>query len=153
MKKPIIIPFIITLCTGITLFSGCEPEEVLDTSSKDAFITSIANTWAIDENSQVEINDQDITEVLMGFEMTINEDLTFTTNSDQLTIEEFPWPTSGSFALNDELTVLTRDDGLVINLDLSEDESELLIVFEADENTGGRTLGIRGGWRCHLSRR
>lgn len=153
MKKPIIIPFILTFFVSVFFTSCDESDPVLDTSSREAFITSIAQAWTIDEGSHISINDQDVTHLLVGFEISIAEDLSYTSNSDQLTVEEFPWPTSGSFELNEELTELTRDDGLVITLNLTDEESSLELNFEADENTAGRVAGIIGGWTCKFKKK
>ncbi|MEO9806446.1 MAG: hypothetical protein ABJF04_24505 [Reichenbachiella sp.] len=153
MHKPIIIPFLLTVFVSLSLTTGCGPEATLDTSSKEAFINNISQTWTVDEDSYVLIEDQDITHLLTGFEIAIDGDLNFVTNSDQLTLEEFPWPTSGSFDLNDEFTELTRDDGLVVTLVIGDDGESLEFDFEADENTTSRTLGIRGGWKVGLNKK
>lgn len=130
---------------------SCTTEELSD---RDLFVERIVGTWVVDENSYVILDDQDITELFLGFEITIDSDLTYTSNSDQLILEEFPWGTSGSFTLNDELTQFTRDDGLVIILDLSDDELSLDLEFTPDENThGGRIEGVRGGWKCGFRKR
>lgn len=148
MHKPIIIPILFSLLVTVGIVSGCEELPEVDTTDRETFIASIAQTWTVSDESTITIEDQDITHLLIGFELTINEDLTYTSNSDELTLEEFPWPTAGSFELNDELTQFTRDDGLQITLAISADEDELELNFVADENTASRALGAKGGWKC-----
>lgn len=153
MHKPIIIPFLFTVCVTLGLTSSCEEIGELDTTSRESFISSIAQTWTVDEDSYISIEDQEITHLLSGFELRINEDLTYSSNSNELTLEEFPWPTSGSFELNDELTQLTRDDGLQITLAISDSEDELELNFTADENTASRLFGAKGGWKCKMKKK
>lgn len=102
-------------------------------------------------NSYIFIDNQDITDLLIGFEISIDENLDFVTNNDELEFQRFPWPASGSFTLNDELTQLTRNDGLVIILDLNDDESLLDFEFSAAES--GRESAASGGWKCGFSKK
>lgn len=137
----------------LLIFSGCD-KDAPELSDRDALIEALTGTWVVDETSYIQINGQDITDLLLGFEIAITSDLTYTTNSDELTLEEFPWPTSGSFEISDDLRQFTRNDGLVITLTLSDDELSLDMEFEADENTdSGRTEGVKGGWKCGLSKK
>lgn len=136
----------------ISVIVGSCVDDTPDTSSRDAFIVSIAKTWEVTEGSEIIIDDDDITHLLLGFQITINEDLTFTTNSDQLQLEEFPWPTSGIFTLNDELTEIVRNDGLTITIEVPEQENELSMEYIVSEGTG-RALGIRGKHKCKFRRR
>ena len=144
--------FFFYLLFALILISGCSTDDSEGVSDREVFIESITGTWTVDEDSYILINDQNIADLLLGFEISINEDLNYTTNSDQLTLEEFPWGTSGSFVLNDELTVLTREDGLLITLTLSADEQLLDFEFEAEENTG-RISGVIGGWKCGFKKK
>lgn len=143
--------FLFYIILFLSLMAGCSKEDISD---REALIVAITGTWVVDETSYIQINGQDITELLLGFEIAITSDLTYTTNSDGLTMKEFPWPTAGSFTISDDLTQFTRDDGLVITMILSDDELSLDMEFQADEsNSGGRTEGVKGGWKCGLNKK
>ena len=136
----------------ITLFliSSCDSDDP-EISDRESLIEALTGTWTVDEDSYILIDNQDITDFLIGFEISIDKELRFTTNNDQLQFQEFPWPTEGTFTLNDELTRITRNDGLVITLDLNDDESVLDFEFNADES--GRAASAAGGWKCGFSKK
>ena len=149
--KHIKFSYLFILTSNLLLFTiACTPDDI---SSREQFIQKLADNWIIDESGAVLINGQDITELFLGFELSINADLTYTTNSNEVSIDEFPWPTAGFFELSEDETILTRDDGLEIEVSLSDDENSMELIFDADENTGGRQAGVRGRWRCQFSRR
>lgn len=135
---------------------SCLDEEI-DLTDKDTFIKSVTGTWAIEEGAIVKLNDLDITNALKDFEITINEDLSYTSNSNDLELQPFPWPSSGSFTVNDDLTQFTRDDGLNIIVFIDGTETEITMNFLADENTnttGGRVKDIATGkWEFGLKRK
>ena len=78
---------------------SCTADEPLPTD-KELFIEAITGTWTIDEQSTVILDDQDITSTLLGFEITLDEELNYTSNSDALEVEVLPWPSTGKFLLN-----------------------------------------------------
>ena len=53
------------------------------------------------------------------------------------------WSTSGTFAANNDLTVLTRNDGIVMTLVVS--ETALNVSFTVPESSG-RVDGFTGAW-------
>ena len=140
---------LIVLLMLMAFLISCTPGDEPTPSERETFIGTLAQTWIINADNLVELEGQDITHAFVGFELTINDDLTYTTNSNELTITEFPWPAMGSFTLNTELNQLERDDGLVIDIELASSGDELLIEFDGD-GTGSRK-GVGGGWRCRFS--
>lgn len=121
---------------------------------KDEFIAQIAQTWVIDESSEVILDDVNITDALLGFEITINKDLSYTTNNQDVSLETFPWPSSGSFTVNDDLTQFTRNDGLIIIV-LVDKNDHLSMEFQFaegyDDSTSGRIKGIKGHWKMQFN--
>ena len=98
----------------------------------------------------------DVTSLFSNFVITINSDLTYTTNSDVFAIDTFPWPQGGFFLINDNLTQLTRDDGLIIDVAISEDQSLMTLEFTYSsefDNAGSRTNAVSGEWKFGLSRK
>ena len=144
-----------SLFTMLTILGSCGSDGPVLTD-KEAFIESITGTWAIDEESIVILDKQDITSRLVGFEIILDENLNYFTNSSDLILDILPWPSSGSFGINDELNEFTRDDGLIISVDLdASDVFSLSFQFSEnfDDSTSGRTKGIRGGWDIKLNRK
>ncbi len=137
----------------ISLFS-CEDDN--SPTDRDEFIADITGAWTVDGNSQIILDNQNITSLLADFEIVINSDLTFSTNSDQIQIEIMPWPTSGSFIINDELDQFTRNDGLIISVAVDEN-SVMTLDFQFDEgfddSQGGRLHGIRGRWTMKITKK
>ena len=128
---------------------GCTEDDP-ETTERDDFIQRIEGTWVMDENGLVTIDNQDITDLFLGFELTVESDLGYTTNIDDLSLEEFPWSAFGSLELNDDLTELTREDGLVISIDINSDEDRLTLEFVMDDMTDGRIAGVIGSWKLVL---
>jgi hypothetical protein len=151
MKHPLKQTLFLILTTAMLIACGQDDGP----TAKEEFINSIAGTWTVDESSTIILDDEDITSLLLGFELSINTDLTYRTNSDQLALEVMPWPTAGSFEINDDLTQFTRDDGLVITTSL-EDSDNLHFTFlfsgAFDHSDGGRNEAINGDWRFILKR-
>ena len=142
--------FYLLLFAALILFSSCEKNEPI--SDREVFIENLANTWEVDEESYIQINNQDITQLLLGFEIAIDKDLNYVTNVDELQFQEFPWGTEGSFTLSEDLTTLTRNDGLVITIDIGEDGLSIDLEFDAEDDSG-RLAGISGSWKCGMRRR
>lgn len=145
-----ILLLLITLLFLMVLAISCGSED--GPTDREVFIESITGTWEVTEENAVILNGQDITHLFVGFQIAMASGLTFTTNNDEVSVEEFPWPTAGFFELNDELTVLTRDDGLVIEILLDDAKDGLILEFDV-ETDAGRLNGIGGGWRCGFTRR
>jgi len=122
----------------------------------DGFIESVADTWVVNQESLITLDDQDITSAVLGFEITIDNNLNFTTNSTIVSIQPFPWPASGSFQLNDQQNQFTRNDGLVLSVLVNNDNC-LALSFQFDasyeDSNGGRTRGITGEWNMELKRK
>jgi hypothetical protein len=125
-------------------------------TAKKAFINSIVGSWTVDESSTIILDDEDITTLLIGFEMIIDQDLSYVSNSNELDTEVTPWPVTGSFEISDDLTQFTRDDGLVITTSLDNNDN-LNFTFHFsegfDDSDGGRLQAIRGAWRFNLKRK
>ncbi len=137
---------------GLIIFtlSGCGDDEGI-TSDRDTFIAAITGTWVVDENSVILLNNEDIAPYLIGFEITINDDLTYLTNRADITFDAFPWPESGNFILSDDLTEIQRNDGLLILIEHDEVTNMINLTFQADENSLSRLEGLSGAWKMILS--
>ena len=139
------------LITSLLAFVGCGGDDD-GPNAREEFIKDLAQTWFIDplDNSvSVQLDGQDVTSLFADFEITINNDLAYATNSNILAIESFPWPQSGSFVLSNELDQLMRDDGLVIAMSISEDDTYLTLgfMYSAEfDNAGGRQEAVLGSW-------
>ena len=147
-RKAYTLLFYLFLFVSLALF-GCTGDEP-EVSERDQFIASLEGTWAVDEGGFVLLNQQDLTSLLEGFELSITSGLDYTTNVDAIAFKEFPFPSSGAFELNEELTQVTRLDGLVIDISISEDGDFLSLSFIEAESTGRihATSGAR--WNCGL---
>lgn len=126
------------------------------TPPNNTFIESVTDTWIVNQESLVTLDGQDITATVIGFEITINSNLNFTTTSNIVSLQPFPWPMSGSFQANDQSNQFTRNDGLIIGVLVNQDDC-LTLSFQFDtgyqDSTGGRTRGITGEWSMQFKRK
>ena len=145
------------LIVSLLAFAGCGGDDD-GPSAREEFINDLAQTWWIDQSDEsvsIQLDGQEVTSIFADFEITINTDLTYTTNSDILAVESFPWPQSGSFTLTGDLKELVRDDGLIINVELT-DETLLSLSFIYDsgfDNAGGRQQAVLGTWLFVMKKR
>jgi len=109
----------------------------------------LAGQWT---PTYVSLDGNDITADFTGFTITIDPSLSYSANSSELDRQPNPWPSSGIFTLmtpveNTALAELTRNDGLVVEVNISGDIIELSFSFD-DSHAGsnGRTVATTGEW-------
>lgn len=142
----------LSIIAFITIFmTGCGGDD--DPATTESIADKIAGSWSIDPESNtlstIMLDGLDVSSLFSDFTLTINSDLTYTTNSDALIIDTFPWPQSGSFAINDSGTQITRNDGLEITATYNSDYTLMTLMFTYSsefDNAGGRTEGVSGLW-------
>jgi hypothetical protein len=138
----------------LVALSACGSDD--SPNAREEFINQIVGSWTVDESSTIILDDEDITSLLVGFEITIDSELSYLSNSEELGAEVIPWPSAGSFVVSDDLTQFTRDDGLVITTNLdNNDKLNFTFQFseEFDDSDGGRLQAIRGVWQFNLKRK
>lgn len=149
MNRFLSIVFLAFITSG--LLTACKDDNK-EPSAKEAFLNQVADTWTVGNNASVKHDDVDVTSGMSGFEIIIDHDLNYTIISNNVSIEVIPWPSSGSFVVNDALNQFTRDDGLIITVDVN-NNNQLMLDFMYDtsfKNSHGRTEAILGHWQMQL---
>ena len=143
---------IFMLLFAAILITSCGGSED-DPSSSETIADKIVGNWTIDPTSNnlssITLDGLDVSSLFNEFSLTINSDLSYTTNSNLLTIDSFPWPQTGSFSVNDSGTIMTRDDGLEIASTFNSDYTLMTLMFTYSsqyDNAGGRVHGVSGLW-------
>jgi hypothetical protein len=145
--KTLLLRYSLIFVALFMVLSSCDPDDAPTPSEKK--IGELSKTWIVDQNSLVMLDDKDITTDLVGFEITIDDNLNYTTNGSEMDLQPLPWPSSGLFELEDNLTELIRDDGLLIDISGSTDEElhlQFLFAEEFDDSSGGRISAVEGSW-------
>lgn len=145
--KTLLLRYSLIFVALFMALSSCKPDD--DPTPSDEKMGELSKTWTVDQNSLVMLDDNVITTELAGFEITIDEHLNYTANSSEIDLQPLPWPSSGSFELEDNLTELIRDDGLAIDISGSTDEElhlRFLFAEGFDDSSGNRTSAVKGSW-------
>ena len=145
--KILLLKYSLIFVTLFMVLSSCKPDDEPTPSEKK--IGELSKTWIVNQNSLVMLDGNVITTELAGFEITIDDHLNYTTNSSEMDLQPLPWPSSGLFELEDNLTELIRDDGLSIDISGSTQEElhlQFLFAEDFDDSSGSRTSAIKGSW-------
>ena len=143
--------FFVGSCAALLIFTNCgggddsaEPgEPTLTAAETNALL--LAKDWSLSSAT----NAGTIRDEWIGFTLKfgLDSDLasgTYTASgipSDEGA--NLAWPTSGTFTANSDLTTLTRNDGIVMTLVVS--ETALNVSFTVPESSG-RVDGFTGAW-------
>lgn len=147
---------LIGIITGFTALVGCGDDNAPEIDPKQAVAERFANTWIVgtDPASKVLFGSETRTDAYTAFSLTITEDNKYTTVEVD---DPDPWPNSGSWSFTNPENItsatqnsfsVTRDDGLVMNATLSNDDQTLQLTFEFDPEThaGERIMAVTGQW-------
>ena len=145
--------FLACTCATLLIFANCsgsggdDPVAAPTAAQKNA--TLLDGTWKLNSVT----NEGSPRDEWTGFTLTLSLDDDFkggnynTTNiPDEDT--EGVWASSGTFTASDDLTVLTRNDGTKITLQVS--ASTLSLSFNIPQS-GGRVDGFAGDWVFNMN--
>ena len=131
---------VIVLIT-VLFSSGCSSDDG-EPSPLDAQLALLENggkSWVSAGGSIIK-DDFDVSSQFTGFKLTITG-FGYTTENSLSGV----WSNSGTWSYqNDQLTVLERNDGVVLNITIS--ATDLVIIFTDPNGTGGRYSSIPGDY-------
>lgn len=129
---------------------GCSKDDGPGVSAEDQVKERLSKTWLI---SSATLASQTVTD-LTGLTLTITDQLSYTSNGNTAARQPNPWPTSGTWVFKTAITdastgsfVITRDDGLDINVTLTDTTLSLGLVFDDSIHNGSsREEAVDGSW-------
>ncbi len=123
---------------GIIAFSCSEEGSDPVPEDKEALqLQKLVKTW---KPVAVMKDDVDVTSRFAGFTLTITGQKTYTTTPDRGGFDVEPFKANGTWDFKgDNLNILTRDDGVDMNVSIT--ETRLNLQFQI-ANPNGRVLGI-----------
>jgi hypothetical protein len=147
MKKlNYLLSAVILLAVLVTV--GCSKDDG-GPSAEQQVIDRFAKTWTLTSASY---DDGNVTD-LSGLTLTLSDNFSYSTGGS-VTRTPHPWPSSGTWSFTTPITdaaassfSVTRDDGLVMSVELT--DTTLTLNFNFEEGTHsqtGRTEGIDGQW-------
>jgi hypothetical protein len=144
------------IIVGLTALAGCGDDNAPEIDPKEAVTERFSNTWIVgtDATSKVLFGTEPRTDAYSAFSLTITEDNTYTTVEVD---DPDPWPASGSWSFTNPENItsasqnafsVTRDDGLIMNATLSNNDKTLQLTFEFDPeiHAGERIMAVNGQW-------
>ena len=141
--------FLACTCATLLIFANCgggggdDPVAAPTAAQKNA--TLLDGTWKLNSVT----NEGNPRDEWTGFTLTLSLDDDFaggTYTASGIPAEDtdkLVWSTSGTFTASSDLTTLTRNDGIVMTLVVS--ETALNLSFTVPES-GGRVDGFTGAW-------
>lgn len=143
MKNSRILVLLFLMATVV--FTGCKKTPTPEPSAKEKQTDLLAKTWTVKTDAlSVTLDGSDEVDNWPSFSVAFSEDGSFTA-SNVASGREVVWPSSGTwtFASDDDLNTIVRDDD--VQIDIEVDEANLKMTFEyTDPN--GRTTGTEGVW-------
>lgn len=153
------------LLTGIIIgfvgLAGCGDDSGPVINPVDAVTDRFSKIWIVnltDATSTVMFGTEERTDAYADFQLTINDDNTYST----VEISEIdPWPTTGTWQFTDPDDItdpnqnsffITRGDGLLISVTLSNNDEviELNFSYDQDIHEGERMMAVDGQWKFVL---
>lgn len=147
---------LIGVILGITALVGCGDDNAPEIDPKEAVTERFSKTWIVgtDPVSKVLFGAEDRTDAYTDFSLKITENNSYSTVE---VADPDPWPASGtwSFASPENITsatqnsfLVTRNDGLIMNATLSDNDETLTLTFEfnPDVHEGERIMAVNGQW-------
>ena len=137
----------ILLIIGQFVLIACKDDEA-EPTAEELQVDKLTATWIVGTAGSVS-RDGISSDEWEDFTLTLGENTYTTTNT-------YPdvWPIQGSWSfVEDNLNQIVRADGLIINVDMSEDEETLTLRFtQPDKTTNGRIAGVAGEYTFVLIR-
>ena len=149
LTKTIKTLFFLGSCAALLIFTNCgggdDPAEPVELTPAEANALLLAKDWSLSSAT----NAGTIRDEWTGFTLKFGLDTDIAGGS--YTASGIPsdeganlaWSTSGTFTANSDLTTLTRNDGIVMTLVVS--ETALNVSFTVPESSG-RVDGFTGAW-------
>lgn len=137
VRPLVVIWATVTLIALMTQLTSCDSKSDPVPSAQDAVKAKlIANNWIM---QSVSVDGEDQTGVYAGLTIQFTA-TTFTTTNGKAV-----WPASGkwSFASSDVTTIL-RDDGIEVNVEVSDATLKLTLTWTKTTLGGGRVESIKG---------
>ncbi|MCB0497270.1 MAG: hypothetical protein KDC79_14110 [Cyclobacteriaceae bacterium] len=124
-------------------FLGSCKKKAPEPDARTLQMQKLSASWKV---NSVENDDLDVTSQYSGFTLTVNDLKYTTTNGGN------PWPSSGTYDFKDaDLTILVRSDGTEIQIE-ELTSSTLVLSFNYNSLTGGRTNGVTGNFIFSLKK-
>tara|TARA_B110000046_G_scaffold171626_1_gene192646 strand:+ start:1858 stop:2328 length:471 start_codon:yes stop_codon:yes gene_type:complete len=138
-------------CAALLIFTNCGGGNDDDDTSEVVISAAEANALLLDKDWQLQsaTNGGTLRDEWTGFSLTFQLDSDFAGGSYSASGipaddgADLVWSTSGDFTANSDLTTLTRSDGTIMTLVVS--ETSLNLSFSI-EGSGGRVEGFDGNW-------
>lgn len=152
MKKlNYLLSAVILLTVLVTV--GCSKDEG-GPSAEEQVTDRFSKTWAL---SSASLGSDAVTD-LSGLTLTINSNLSYSTGGT-VARTPHPWPSSGTWAFTTPITdasassfVVTRDDGLEINVTLTDTTLIMSFTFvEGTHSQNGREEAVSGAWSMEFA--
>jgi len=110
----------------------------------------LAGTWVV---SSVDLDNISETDAFANFQIELDANLGFTSNSTSIQRLPNPWAETGSFTLPDQVAdvnniLITRNDGAAMLFTFS-DDSNVTLAFNfsaTNVGSGGRVEAVEGDW-------
>ena len=135
----------------ILCLSGCKSDDSQEMTPEQWQVIKLARPWEAADEQFVKLDNVDVSQFFEGFTLMFNTQKNYTTTNGNSPI----WPESGTYefaVVNGSTNIdrLIRNDGTEINI-LELTENSLKIEFDYSSTpSGGRTMGISGGYYFEL---
>lgn len=135
---------LIILALGVFSLTGCDDDkELTEIEQRLLDLRNDEVPWVL-ANGGVEKDGYDVSDQFTGFKLSIG-DYTYRTQNSLSSA----WPSSGSWEYyNDQVNLIRRDDGVLIQVSLS--GSRLVLSFDTSANAGGRLSDVPGNYTFNL---
>ena len=144
MKLHISKTFLSVCVFVVVSCSSSDPDPAPEMSAEEKQIEKLAKTWTL---GTVRYGDEDISDRFENFALTLTEGKKYSATGSLGGFDYEPFKASGSWTFDSQdLNVINRNDGVVMDITVSEDN--LSLVFTITEENG-RRAGL-GGYRFDL---
>lgn len=143
--------FFTCACATLLIFANCGGDDIEDPAQDFTLTPAEANALLLDKDWSLSsvTNAGTTRDEWTGFTLKFGIDTDLATGTYTASgipaedTDKLVWSTSGTFTANNDLTVLTRNDGIVMTLVVS--ETALNVSFTVPESSG-RVDGFTGAW-------
>ena len=132
----------------MTLIIGCK-DNTESISPEEIQKEKLAKTWLL---VSAILDNETVTDEFLNFELTINNDFNYSTNSENVERQPNPWPSGGhfTFAINGDGTInlnsISRDEELDMTINTTESTLSISFGFDKNLHSGSREEAVDGDW-------